>query len=396
MFQCPELSHPQLLSKETLAEFTDFMRTVFLFVGLLLLANLGLGSRKNQGEARRYSFRVWIFGILSILGVTTISLIIFNPVGVFTWNLNNDQGKDTRLVKSYLYNQLNSTPDIIFLGSSVSFLIPAQKYAQEFSLSGFNFSVQGGTIVDYFTLSNLSMSRSTNINKPRVIVIEILSPHLTPTFNRIPYYKNYPVEYVQYMPLNFAFKTLSTHLGSFFAASSISEVIFVKSRNLQFSNSHYSSSDGSRERQDPLDPVKDASYKKRLAGTWKALDKQLWCKEPDPGGKDLLREIVALSQQRHISLVFYRPPINKDFYVVLKKDPAHYQRCANKFGQLMKQIQKKNSNVFYVDLSSYTPLSTGGKTLFIDSHHLNSVGTDHLLEALRPTIQAAIAHARSQ
>ncbi|MGC1377651.1 MAG: hypothetical protein WA821_15560, partial [Anaerolineales bacterium] len=67
-----------------------------------------------------------------------------------------------------------------------------------------------------------------------------------------------------------------------------------------------------------------------------------------------------------------------------------------KFNRFMEQIQTENPNVFYVDLSHYAPISSGGKALYLDSHHLNSVGTDRLLDVLTPTIQKAIEYARSR
>ncbi|MGC1379217.1 MAG: hypothetical protein WA821_23505, partial [Anaerolineales bacterium] len=234
-FHIPEL--PQKAHLSAIADyipFTDFSQKIGLLIGAGLFTILVLSSplwgAENRNEIKQFSSRVWIIGVLSILGITTVSVVALNPTGAFTWNIDRVSYLNTRLLKPYYYiNRLNSTPDIIFLGTSVSFLIPANEYAQKLSLTGFNFSTTGGTVVDYATLTNLVLSRSTPDKKPAVFVVELLSPSLSPSHIDVKYYQQYPIEYAApYMPFGFAVETISAHLDKVFMLSTFSQVIYVE------------------------------------------------------------------------------------------------------------------------------------------------------------------------
>jgi hypothetical protein len=365
-------------------------------MGTSLFVILAFSLTEDRNEVKQFSSRVWIIGVFSILGITTVSVLILNPVGAFTWNINRVAYSDARLLKPYLYNQLNSTPDIIFLGTSISNSIPAQKYAQRFSLTGFNFSTVGGTVVDYATLTNLILSKSTPDKNPAVLVTEVLSPGLSPSHVGIKYYEQYPVEFTEYMPINFAFETILTHLDEIFTFSTFSQIIYIEYfiRHKQWNEITDFRPDGAWITMPPI--KKESVYKRNVAVGGQDLNKLLQCANLDAEGQNLIVKMVALSRQQHTSVVFYRSPINDDFYTITKKKPKTYEPCEKKFNQFMEQIQRENPNVFFVDLSHYVPISSGGQALYLDSHHLNSVGSDRLLEVLTPTIQKAVEYARSR
>jgi hypothetical protein len=391
-FHIPEISQKGQLTVADCDRFINFSERIFLLIAAGLFATLVLSPTKGGIEVKRFSSQVWLNGILSILGTVTISVLIFNPIGTFPWNTNNITRLNYRFEKPYLYNKLNFVPDLIFLGTSVSLRVPAQKYAQKFSLTGFNFSVLGATSVDYLTLTNLIVSKSTSDKKPAVIVTEVLSPSLSPLHVGIPYYQQYPINYVEYMPLMPAVETISTHFDRNFSLSSFFSTIFVEyftwtkrwTRPSSTFRPDGSTSAGS----------KTINYKNQLATVSKKLDILLQCDELNSQGKDAISKMAALGKQQHISMVFYRSPINDDFYKVIKKKPSLYEPCKKKFNQFMQQIQIENPNVFYVDLSHYAPISSGGQALYKDSHHLNFVGTELILEVLTPTIQKAIEYSR--
>jgi len=395
-FQKPEFTPNGPPTDLDLSVFIEFSQRIFLFIGVGLFTIVVLSQTENQNEVKQFSSRVWIMGIFSILGITTVSVLIFNPIGAFTWNIDRVAHRDTRLVKPQMYNQLNPAPDIVFLGTSISYRILAQKYAQRFSLDGFNFSVLGGTAVDYSTLTNFIVSESTPDKKPAMLVTEVLSPGLLPTHAGVKYYKRYPIEYAVYMPLNFAFETVSTHLDEIFTFPAFSRIIYVEYfiQNKRWNELTNLRPDGAGKTVPPI--AKESTYKRAVAVGGQDLNTLLQCANLDAQGQDLIAKMVASGRQQHISMVFYRSPINDDFYAIMKKKPKTYEPCEEKFNRFMEQIQRENPNVFYVDLSHYAPISSGGKALYLDSHHLNSVGTDRLLDVLTPTIQKAIEYARSR
>jgi len=396
IFRQPGLFNFVQPSQATASRFTNLSKEVLLFVGAALFAILMLGSRQNKAGFEQFSARTWLYGIGCILGITTISVLIFNPIGAFySWNIDNVVQRNPRLVKSYLYNRLKSVPDIVFLGTSVSYRIPAQKYARGFSLSGFNYSVSGGSSIDYFTITNLILSRSTPDQRPAVLVTEILSPSLAPSYNGIEYYTQFPFEAARYMPANFAYQDISRHLEQLFTFSSFPQIMYVEYFTLtkQWVKVPTANTDGAGRVVNPIQ--QDAAYRRGVTYIGKDLNLLLRCKGLDPQGQDLILQMATMSQKQHVSLVFYRSPINDDFYAILGKDPKLYQPCENRFNQFMERLQAENPYVFFVDLSHYQPISSGGKALYLDSHHLNSAGSNLVLQVLKPTIQKAIDYARS-
>jgi len=374
------------------SNFIDFTKEIWLIVAIILLTTLSLSRKGSQNEANQVSWKVWLSGMITILGITTLSVLIFNPSGAFTWSINHVANRDTRLVKPYLYDQLNPAPDIVFLGTSISYRIRAQEYAQKLSLTGFNFSMLGGTSVDYSTITNLILSKSALNEKPDVLVVEILSPSLGPSHAGVTYYEKYPLEYTKYMPFKFAVETISAQLDKIFTFSSFSQFIYVEyfTWKKQWNEKVNLSPDGTAS---PVNRIqKKAAYKKAVAKVGKSLDELLQCTHLDTDGQDAILKMVALSKEQHISIVFYRSPINNDFYRIKNKKATIYKPCEESFNQFMKQIEAENPNVFYSDLSHYAPISSGGKALYIDSHHLNSIGSDNLLKVLTPTIQSAIQY----
>src|SRR6185503_13090629 len=108
----------------SLADFFDFIafaEKVVLLIGMSLLIILTMGPA-SQSEMSRSTTRVWLSGVLAVLSTTTITIIISNPLGAFPWNTDNHAGAmNSRVDKIPLYKQLTSIPDVVFMGTSVSF-----------------------------------------------------------------------------------------------------------------------------------------------------------------------------------------------------------------------------------------------------------------------------------
>jgi hypothetical protein len=394
-FQKPEFTLKGPPSDLDWAKFFSFAKDSWLFASVVLFTFLVFSPTGNRNEVKQPPPSVWLSGVFTLLGIIILPGVIFNPSGAFTWNIDNVVNKDTRLIKPYLYDRLNSAPDIVFMGTSISHRIRAQDYARRLALTGFNFSTLGGTTVDYFTITGFIMSKPIADKKPAVLVTEILSPSLGPSHAGVEFYKRYPLEYIKYMAPKFAFKTISTHLERILTYASLSQIMYVgfftwRGQWIGVSNEP---SDGTGIRIPPIG--NEANYRKSMIKSSKSLDKLLQCSDLNTDGQNAILKIVALSKGQHTSVVFYRSPINNDFYTLKSNKRKQYNFCEEKFNQFMQQIQKENPNVFYTDLSHYAPIASGGKDLYLDSHHLNSVGSEHLLKVLTPLIKSAVEYART-
>jgi hypothetical protein len=378
----------------SLANFFDFIafaEKVVLLIGMSLLIILTMGPA-SQSEMSRSTARVWLSGVLAVLSTTTITIIISNPFGAFPWNTDNHAGAmNSRVDKIPLYKQLTSMPDVVFMGTSVSFPLPAQEYARRFSLSGFNFSLDGATPVDYFTLMNLILSEAPADDRPKIIITEILAPNLASEHGGTKFYNALPLEGVAYVPFPFSLRILSSHAMEVFDLASFSSAIFVEYFAWQGERpTVYFGADGTTLH--PGEGPKTDYDRARFVRTSSLLHEFLFCTELDHQGKDLISRMAALSKKHGLKLIFYRPPINDDFYKLTDDDPAtykrkSYRRCANKLDQFMQEIQSEYPNVLYVDLSHYPPISSGGRALYLDADHFTAQGMDRLLEVLTPIIK---------
>jgi hypothetical protein len=378
----------------SLADFFDFnafAEKVVTLIGMSLLIILTMGP-PGQGETNRSTAKVWLSGGFAVLGITTITIMIANPLGAFPWNTDNHAGAmNARVDKIPLYKQLTSMPDVVFLGTSVSFPLPAQEYAQRFSLSGFNFSLDGATPVDYITIMNLILSDATTDNRPKIIITEILAPNLASEHGGTKFYNALPLEGVAYAPFPFSLRIVSSHFIEVFDLASFSSAIFVKYFAWQGERpTIYFGVDGTSLY--PSEGPKTGYDQARFVRTSSLLHEFLFCTELDNQGKDLISRMAALSKKHGLKLIFYRPPINDDFYKLTDDNPAtykrkSYKRCANKLEQFMQAIQSEYPNVLYVDLSHYPPISSGGRALYLDADHFTAQGMDRLLEVLTPIIK---------
>lgn len=372
-------------------DFVAFAEKVVLFIGMSMLVTLAMRSA-GRDENQRRTQNVWLSGFVAVLGTTTIIILVSNPVGAFPWNTSNHAGSmNPRVDKIPLYKELPSAPDVVFMGTSVSFRIPAQEYAQQFSLTGFNFSVNGATPVDYLTLMNLILSKASPEGKPKVIVIEVLAPNLASEHAGLKFYNAYSLQGAAYAPLPFSLRIVSSHFNKLFDLTSFSSAIFVeyfawngKPPTIAFG------ADGTT-----LDPAEGSEIgydRERFVRASTLLHEFLFCTELDNQGKDLIWKMAALSQKHGMKLIFYRPPINNDFYKLSGVESTTfkrktYRRCANKFDQFMQEVQTEFPDIFYVNLSNYRPIASGGRKLYMDPDHFTAEGMDRLLEVLTPILK---------
>jgi len=110
---------------------------------------------------------------------------------------------------------------------------------------------------------------------------------------------------------------------------------------------------------------------------------------------DHMQKLVSLSQQYRFSIVFYRPPINADFYTFSKTKPGRYAQCKRIFDTYMRTLSEGNSNIFYKDLSDYAEISTMRMDAYTDTHHLKENGSVLVLQALNKEINSALEWAKA-
>ncbi len=377
--------------------FSDYMIVTeeFRSLGLLLSLCIFFGALfffRSPGLNQKISDnKFWHFGFLGILFFLSATVIYANPQGRFPWNKHaNYIELEVRSRKPDLYKKLEHTPDLVLLGSSVSFLVPMNYFEEKWDIQAFNMSVNGGGPVDFVNLINIIKKTSPDSKMPAIIMVEILSPSLS--FNNL---EQTPIEYIPEMSsisqqISAIWKTISSTFRFNSLSDSLFTLFIVDKGRWDIVTTLTGNGTMIKNEED----VKDKQYRKSVEKDAVLMDELQSCESLDGTGKLALEKLVQLSHEYKFSLVVYRTPVNQDFYTFSNFKPSKYSGCAQKFDQYIEGIAAQNPNMFFKDLSQYSPIAAGGKEIYRDTHHLTTRGNILLLDALDNEIESAIQWAR--
>ena len=382
----PVLFEKPLLLPNDYTAFTDNFKTLTLLIGLLLVLSVFWDSPK---AATNPSGAHWIFSFALTLGVVAGLIAFVNPMGSFPWNERSSYVTlATRSIKPNLYAKLKQTPQIILLGSSVSFTTPADEFKNKWGVSAFNMALNGGNAADFVIMMNYIIAHSPDGKTPSTVLVEMVTPAL-----KVNDIAPMPINIIPSVPAEQLHGAIGETVDSLLELTSLSDAIFTKlfletgrwKIWLQFQADGTGVRDGEKTQ---------AFYHGAVQKSVGILKSLIVCDQPDPIGKGYTETLIRLSHQYRFSLVFYRPPINDDFYKLSKTKRSRYAACAQKFDEYMQHLTATNENVFYKNLSDYAPISMGGKTVYIDGHHFEREGAILLINALGQEIEAALQWSR--
>jgi hypothetical protein len=297
---------------------------------------------------------------------------------------------EVRSRKPDLYKNLDRTPDLILLGSSVSFLVPTDYFEENWGITGFNMSVNGGTPADFVNLMNTIKRISPDSKMPAIVMVEVLKPGLAADS-----LDETPIQYIPDMSsidqqISVLWVTIKNTLRLDAVSDSLFMFFIVDKGRLNIT----ATLDDNGTMIESKEDVKDKQYRKLVEKNIILLDDLQSCTSLNEDGKSAIEKLVQLSHQYKFSLLIYRAPINQDFYTLSNFEPSKYSGCAQLFNEYMEGIAAQNPNVFFKDLSQYKEIATGGKELYRDTHHLTAEGNILLLDALHNEIKAAIQWAQ--
>ncbi len=385
----PAILAKKILILEDYGIFSTDFKTLVLLAGLLLLLSVFWNPRKITIKP---SGICWILGFTLTLGAVAVTVAFINPTGRFPWNERASYATvSARSIKPNLYAKLKKTPEIIILGSSVSFTTPADYLEKKWGVSAFNMALNGGSPGDFITTMNYIIQEGPDGKVPLTVLVELVSPTL-----KIDNSNQTPVKMLSYMPLEQRLPAISQTLDYFLKVTPFSDsiftILFLDTNRwkiwIKFSN------DGTGIRMRPQKPR--STYQAAIKSNIKTMKSFLSCKELDLAGKESIEKLIRLSSHYQFSIVFYRTPINNDFYKASKTNPASYEKCKKEFDEYMMAVKKKNQNIFYKDLSQYPEISTQGMSMYIDTHHLKRSGAILLMNALDAEIKTALEWAKQK
>lgn len=313
-----------------------------------------------------------------------------NPEGRFPWNQRMSYSViAAHSIKSSLYQKRHTTPDIVLFGSSISFTTPASYLKQKWGASTFNMSFNGGGPADFLRSLNYMIQQTPKDKVPATVLVEVLSPGL-----RVGNPQQTPLTMLPYLPPDQMFTASEAMLDSFITNKSFSNAIFtsffIDTNRWRPFVTFTADGTGVMTNKSTKTPE---NYQIAVKDDIPLGKELLSCPKMqlDPQGKEYTQKLVELSRIHRFSIVFYRPPINNDLYVVSNTKPANYQYCRNLFNEFMKTLVQENPNVFYRDLSNHPKISQMGLEIYLDTHHVNRRGGVLILQALDKEINAALA-----
>jgi hypothetical protein len=234
-------------------------------------------------------------------------------------------------------------------------------------------------MIEYFA------QHSPDGKMPAMVMAEIVSPSLgmsNPTQT--------PLRVIPAMAFDQGYAAISESVDLLIRTGSVSDAIFtllfVDHNRWQIWVTFGADGSGIRS----TEQVAEKEYLNAVKNNIGLLKSLITCDGLDATGKEYIENLVKLSNQYHFSLVFYRAPINADFFSLSDTKPGKYAVCKKAFDQYIKNITKQNSNVFFKDLSEYSRIASQGNQLYLDTHHLNKTGNTLVLEALSDEIHAAL------
>jgi hypothetical protein len=370
--------------------FSDVSKTIVLWIGLLLFASSFLFFKKTDKKTLGPSSFHWLGSFVLVIGLVIGPILAVNPDGRFPWN-----ERDTYVtiaahsIKPNLYAKLKNTPDVLMFGSSVSFTTPADYFPKKWNVSAFNMALNGGGPIDFVDTMNYVIQKSPDEKMPSTVLVEILSPSL-----RISNPNQTPVKLIPYMS-SFAKRLLAVgasadslvRISSF--ADTIFTMLFIDTERWQIWVKFTADGTGVR------NVVPTQAYKNAVKKDVRFMKGILSCRILDAEGKEYIEKLVSLSKKYKFGLVFYRTPVNADFYTLSKTNPERYAKCQDMLDTYMQTLTQENPNVFYRNLSTYEKISAMTENGFTDGHHLKREAATLILDALDNEITSALQWAKT-
>lgn len=369
--------------------FSSQFKTLVLWLGLLLLFSGFLFVKKADDKPSATSGFPWLVSFGLLIALTLGLTLAVNPDGRFPWN-----ERETYItiaahsIKPNLYDKLKTTPDLLIFGSSVSFTTPADYVAQKWNVNAFNMALNGGGPIDFVDTLNYIIEKTPDQKTPSTLLVELLTPSL-----KVSNPKQTPLRLIPYMvspPMQAeaAGETADSLVRISSLSDSIFTLLFVDTQRWQIWVRFTEDGSGVRN--------VSSGYQAALKNDVRLMSGLLSCPQLDPEGREYVQKLVELSRKHQFSIVFYRTPVNSDFYTASKTKPERYARCQTLLDTFMNNLTTKNPNVFYRNLSGYAPIADQREALYTDGHHLKREGAVLLMDALKPEIDSALEWAKAQ
>ncbi|MBI5944970.1 MAG: hypothetical protein HY864_11425 [Chloroflexi bacterium] len=374
--------------------FTGVFHQLFLAICLLIFLGIvwsgsSKPSRMDNQQPPKIGF--WRDGFSWIMLIALTLALCVNPHARFSSTRFPSITPSARTIKMELYKELETSPAIIVLGSSRAFTLAPQYIKNNFNVSAFNMSVEGGNVIDY----SIELKHIINYSDitPHVLIIEV---------GQGSFYKNQtynvdlqPLALLPYMPPNMAVLVIISSLQDVFGLQSISDSVFISTlTNLEGRFRGWTfEKNGCGVRK----PITHEGYEKLLKIMIDEIANLDQCDEVNWAAMEVFESILASAKKSNIAVVLYESPMHKDYYNALHDSSSPgYEYCADLYRTHLVSLADSYPNVFFRDLSEYELVNNLGEDGFYDGIHLRPNASELVIDALTPEIESALTWSRRQ
>jgi hypothetical protein len=350
----------------------------------LLLVRLARRSPEN-GAVVPSATRDWLIAYAAVLLVSASLILVADPYSRF------GPRPFSRLIlptsrKIEAYNRLPDAPQVVVLGSSRALPIQSSYFEGKWGIDTFNFSVQGTSTETLLILTRYMLAQ----NKfPHVLFVEV-SPPLDRGEGAV--LERTPPSLLPFTSADLVLPILRQDFFSILSIQSLSDAFYILLRYFWTGVPEYEAYFD--ESGDYIDPNLDSGIQPDTLAA-EALNMRLSdCSTLDPIGIREIEELMRIAAGQDSSVVFFQSPRSRDLYDrMIAEDP--FSACLRDFSRTMRAFDTAYSNVFFLDYIQLETVESLAASAYRDPIHLTYSGAQALIDAAIPTIQDALAQARS-
>jgi hypothetical protein len=373
------------LSGKNLTVYGDTRESYLLLCCLLILGMIILWparaetESKNDNGALKYWFLSFFLFFVSMLSVT----VFINPHGRFPWNPYPFTTTAAPFQKAAIYEKTEYNPRLIVFGSSRAYTISAEYLTTMTGEPAFNMAVGAAGPVDELVLARYIVENSREV--PRLFLVEMAATDL----DTIVWQTTMPLNLLPYLPGNGVAPVLDSIFIDTLSLRSLTDSFYLLSyRDAREYISFLTDGTGIRMGD------RGRNYQENVNKQIPPVYEENTCTNLDQGGMEAIENLVILSEKNKIGLIFYRSPLNVEFFKHVNLENVQYKQCQLLLDQFMISITDSHPNVFYVDLMRYEPVSLLREKGYIDVQHLLPDASNMVIDALLPAIEDGLTWVR--
>lgn len=362
--------------------FSSNFEKIFYTLSLTSLVLL-ISSSPVRGPVAGGPIFAWKTALAAVLLMVASCFLLANPYGTLPWMQRSAYiGLKFRTTKLDLYKAQETTPEILIFGSSRAFSLDPQKIEGILGKKAFNFSVEGGSPVDFLAFYNYQQSQKDSMD-PLLILVELVSPMIGVNV----WEQRLPTQLALYLPTKLAIPFGGKFIATSLNSKTLTDSTYISLYRINEQTTWQIFNDG---RLEPEIPDREAYFQSISNNSRAVIIKNSQCNSLDSYGVTAIRELVKNTKRTHTAVVFYRSPLSIDFYNSVDTNTDLFIKCQTLFDEFMDSLQKNNPHVYFTDLSRYNSISDQGLNVFIDYQHLAPNGADMVIQALAPQLKEAL------